>query len=540
MINTADLQDLSNQNGGPPLAGPVDMRGRMTNEFRRFERYETESSVAARFNSIAAQYRDRLAIRVDNRSYSYGELDAMSNCIAAAILQARGSVNEGVALFLSDPAWMIAAMFGVLKAGGFYIPIDPGQYSARDQHILKDSCARFILTSREHLGSARALSGAARIISIDEIDQTAVQNLPLINVSPDALAFVIYTSGSTGEPKGVMQTQRNVLAIAMKNTNALRINCHDRMTLLPAFTVGASGSDVFGSLLNGAALFPLRVSQEGTAALKDLLITEAITICHSVPAVFRHLGACLTEKLQVPNLRIIKLAGEAVLPGDLEIYRRLFPDSSLLHVGYGATEINIICQLFLDKGSIIQGPVVPVGYPGDAVRVTIVDDGLDPVAANRPGRIILGSRHLSTGYWGKPSLTASTFIPDPNVAGQTAYNTGDIGRLTLDGCLFHLGRGDRLVKVRGSGVDINELERYLAAIPGVGQAAAVLLPGPDGTGMLTALVTADPGASLTEPTRICAAPPTPDSVKSGIASIMALSTFTDACVEYQTPYRSLC
>jgi amino acid adenylation domain-containing protein len=479
--------------------GRRDARFRMTNSFRRFEASEIESSIAARFSPIVAEYRDRIAVKTIDSALSYGQLDEISDRIAAAIIESRGLGEEPVALLLSDDAWMIAAFFGVLKSGRFYVPLDPTQASERDRYVISDCGAQLTITSGRHLALARDLSPpGGQIILVDELDPNACRQLPAIGIPPQALAFIIYTSGSTGEPKGVLQTQRGLLASVMKGTNVLHINCDDRITLLSAFTAGAAGSDIFGALLNGATVFPIRVNRDGIAALRDRVIEEGITLYHSVPSVFRYLADTLTEKMNAPALRVIKLAGEAIHRGDIELYKSQFPDSTLLQVSYGTTEINVLRQFLVDKQTEIEGDVVPIGYETEGTGILIVDSDIGTLPPECTGEILIRSDHLSPGYWGKADLTAGSFIPDPELAGRRAYRPGDLGRMSEDGCLFHLGRKDFLVKVRGSGVDLNELERNLSDIEGVSEAAVVVSSAPDGSNSLTAFASRALGGNLSE------------------------------------------
>ncbi|HUK89292.1 MAG TPA: AMP-binding protein, partial [Blastocatellia bacterium] len=493
------MPDNSPQAQTPHPPRPRDARYRLTNPFHPVQPGEVNSSIPARFSRIAAEHSDRLAVKTVHTALSYGELDYMSDCIAGAIIDRRGVCNEPVALMLSDDGWTIAAIFGVLKAGGFYVPMDPAQASARDRYILRDCGAQIIITSGQHLPLASDLSApSGHIVVSDEIDLSVRRTLPDITIPPQAIAFIVYTSGSTGEPKGVIQTHRNILDTLKTGTNLLRINSDDRITLISAFTTGAGVTNTYCALLNGACLFPIRVNRDGIAAVRDVMIDEGITVYHSVPSVFRYLAGSLSEKMNAPALRVIKLGGEVIHRTDVELYRKYFPDTALLNVVYGATEMNVIRRFFADKDTEIEGDVVPIGYETDSTKILIVDSAGDPLPPDCTGEILIRSDFVSPGYWGKPDLTARSFVPDPEFAGCTAYSPGDLGRMSQDGRLFHLGRKDFLVKVRGSGVDINELERNLLDIEGVGQAAVIVTAAPDGSNALTAFASKEPLGNLTE------------------------------------------
>ena len=153
-------------------------------------------------------------------------------------------------------------------------------------------------------------------MSIDRLDRLSAENLGLA-IPPCAIAYILYTSGSTGKPKGVVQSNRNVLHNIMKYTNGVHLDAADRHALLPLDDVGASVSDIFGALLNGASLHPFDLRAGGFDRLADWLASERITVYHSVPTVFRRLVAALPEGASLPALRLLKLGGEATTVRDV-------------------------------------------------------------------------------------------------------------------------------------------------------------------------------------------------------------------------------
>ncbi len=146
-----------------------------------------------------------------------------------------------------------------------------------------------------------------------------------VPASPDDLAYILFTSGSTGRPKGVMQSHRNLLHNILKLSNGLGIVPNDRLTLLSSCSFGASVSDVYGALLNGAAVCPFSLSEGGLLRLRLFLVEEGITILHCVPSLFRQLAASLDGSEDLSRLRLIKLGGEPVLSSDFDLYREHFP-----------------------------------------------------------------------------------------------------------------------------------------------------------------------------------------------------------------------
>ena len=363
-----------------------------------------------------------------------------------------------VALLLGHDVEMIIGMLGVLKSGHIFVSMDPTYPEERLLYLLEDTGARLIITDDLHEATAVKLRDKTnrhlRILNLSRRNLTdssdlSDENLPE-RVGPESLAYLMYTSGSTGYPKGVMQKHRNTLHFTMNYTNGLHLSRTDRLSLIPSFSFSAAMMDTFGALLNGATLCLYDIRRDGPAKLGQWLIDRKITIYHSVPTVFRHLVAALTDEMSFPDLRVIDFGGEPVSSPDVELYKKYFPEQCLLVNGLGATELNVIRQYYLDHRTEIYGNLVPVGYPVSDTEILLIDETGNEVKYNRPGEIVIKSEFLSPGYWELAEQTEQVFKAAAG-SEQRLYYTGDLGRLRTDGCLEHLGRKDSQLKIRGSG-----------------------------------------------------------------------------------------
>jgi len=464
-----------------------------TNALIRFEKEETEQSIPQRFEQQVSRYPDRLAVRTRNHQLSYAALNKVANRVARALLTQRGEGAESIALLLEHNAAMIAAILGVLKAGKVYVPLDPSFPYARNKFILEDSQANLLVTNNENRSLAESL-GESRLslVSIDEIDATLSDENVNLSIAADNLANIIYTSGSTGQPKGVVQNHRNLLNVAMRYTNGLRISAEDRLTLLQSYSVAGSVSNMLGALLNGASLFPYNVKEEGLIELADLLIEEGITVYHSVPTVFRQFANTLTGREEFPELRLIRLGGEPVSAEDVQLYKRYFPSDSIFINSYGSSEVASVLRYCVDKDTEISDAVVPVGYPLGDVEILLLDDEGAAVGFDQVGEISIKSRYTSPGYWRRPDLTRAAVITDPQDEGVQIYRTGDLGYLQPDGCLVVTGRNDFRVKIRGFRIEVAEIELALRGLAKVKEAAVVAHEDQHGEKQLVAYVVPEP------------------------------------------------
>jgi thioesterase domain-containing protein/acyl carrier protein len=310
---------------------------------------------------------------------------------------------------------------------------------------------------------------------LPEIPQTAN---PSVEVDADPDAYVFYTSGSTGNPKGVRQTQRNVQHFVDVYSRTLGITCEDRLTLFYSLAFSASNMDVFGALLNGAELFPYDIRNLGTAALGDWLDDNGITILHAVPTVYRHLLRQMPPGRILKTVRGVDLGGEAVYAADLELHREHFHEDCILVNHLAATEASVIAQEIISTPEARGGKSLSVGLPAEGMEIEIVDAAGQAAPPGETGEIVLRSRYISPGYFGRPDLDAKAFTDLPDRPGWRTYKSGDLGYLSEDGRLHFLGRKDHRVKVRGYTVDTAEIELAIRASADVRDVAVVLQEDP--------------------------------------------------------------
>jgi amino acid adenylation domain-containing protein len=414
---------------------------------------EGEQVTPRRFERQAAQYPNRIAVKTTREVFTYDQLNKAANRAAQAIAAQRGREQEPVAILLESNAQAIIAMLGVLKSHKFYVLLKPSHPDARNRYIFQHIQPRLIVTNSENLSLAIKLAqGDCQLLNMDELGPYSTDSLAEA-LSPDDLAYVIYTSGSVGQPKGIIHSHRTALHFRKKGATRLEIGDKDRVTPI--------GLDVFTPLISGAACFPWNITKDGLADLARWLMEQEITVYRSFPTAFRHFVGTLTGKEDFPKLRLISLIGEPLYRNDVQLFKRYFPASCLLINNLGSTETGTFSQYVIDRNTEITGNIVPVGYQTEDVEVLLLDDGGKEVGVDAVGEIAVKSRYLSLGYWPQPDLTQSNFR-EPRL-----YFTGDLGRMSEDGCLDCLGRKDFQVKIRSLRVDTREVEAVLLDHPAI-------------------------------------------------------------------------
>jgi amino acid adenylation domain-containing protein len=363
------------------------------------------------------------------------------------------------------------SIFGVLKAGGAYLPIDPLYPAARVAYLLDDARPRLLLAHRPlppPLSSGVAmevvwLSAEGDPEEQDPVD-AAAPGAASARSSDDDLAYVIYTSGSTGAPKGVMVTHKSACNMALGQIRAFNVRDRDRVLQLASLSFDVSLSEILMALFTGATLVMARrqallPGPELVRLLRDNRITNVSMTASTLAAL---------PWGELPALETLIVGGEVCAP---EVVARWAAGRSLFNA-YGPTETTVCATRARwrdgQRTSII-------GRPLENVTVYVLDEALELAPIGLSGELYIGGSGVGGGYLRRPGLTAERFIPDPfgAAAGERLYRTGDRARFLPDGSLEYLGRLDDQLKIRGFRVEPGEIEANLTAHPLVREALVI-------------------------------------------------------------------
>ena len=430
-------------------------------------------SIPGCFAQVVARHAGRMAVSAPDAEWTYAELDRHSSFIAGEIASRSGESSGPVVLLMEHSAWLIAGILGVLKAGRIYLVLDAGEPRERLVTMIADSGSRFILTDSENSATANSLAaGQIEICQIAGNLAVASINVALPEPLPENGAWLMYTSGSTGTPKGVWQDHGGVIHHTRVYGELISLSPDDRLSLLTACHLAASATHLFGALLTGAALCVFNVRSQGIGRLATWLKEQQITVYHSVPTVFRQLAPLTGQNDSFAATRLVRLGGEPVLPGDVELFRRHCPEGCRLMHALSSTETGLISALLIDRQTELTAGRLPVGRAVRGAEVRLLNETGQPVPDGGEGKIAVRSAHLARGYWRRPELTAEKFRADERDSRLRIFVSDDRGRFLPDGSLEHLGRADQVVKIRGQRVDLGEVEAALL-VTGLAQAAVV-------------------------------------------------------------------
>ncbi len=459
-----------------------------------------------RFEARAAATPEADAVTFGGERMSYGELNRRANRLAHHLRALGIGPGSLVGLCLERSLDTVAAILGVLKAGGAYLPLDPAYPPERLAFALEDSRAAVLVTETR---LAPVLPGQldARTVLLDGVDVERIgrerEDNPGARTAPEDPAYVIYTSGSTGRPKGVLVSHANVARLFTSTDGWFGFGPDDVWTLFHSYSFDFSVWEIWGALLYGGRLVvvPYAVSRSPEDFLA-LLRRERVTVLNQTPSAFYQLAR--TEE-RAPaqsdlSLRLVVFGGEALEIGNLRPWFERYGDRRPRLVNmYGITEttVHVTGRPLRTEDLETAGRSV-IGCPIPDLRLRVLDPWLQPVPIGVPGEVYVGGAGVAAGYLGRPELTAERFLPDPSgAAGERLYRTGDLAVYLPDGDLEYLGRIDHQVKVRGFRIELGEIEAALAAHPAV-QEAVVAAHGEDGAERrLVAYVVPRPAAGIT-------------------------------------------
>ncbi|MGW4891959.1 amino acid adenylation domain-containing protein [Kitasatospora sp. NPDC004240] len=421
------------------------------------------------FAEVAREHPDRPAVVAGDTRLTYGELDARSDRLAHELVGRGVGPETPVGICLPGGAEMITAMLAVLKAGGVYVPLDPGYPAERLDYLFRDSGVPVLLTSAA-LAPGLPPTGA-EVLLIDDLRSGPAGGPPPSRTVPDNLAVLVYTSGSTGTPKASMVTHRGLVRLVRA---AGEHTFGDAATIAQHHSISfdAAQNELWQALLTGACL-AVRPGDFRSVDELDKFLRDNEVQAMSFAAGFFHAVAD-TDPGILAGLRKVVVGGEALsAPHCARVLDRL-PELRIVNA-YGPTECSVTATCFPVERGGRSGGSVPVGRPSADARVYLLDRDLQVVPVGVTGEAYLAGDGVCRGYRDRPAMTAERFLPDPfGTPGSRMYRTGDLMRWRPDGTLEFVGRTDDQVKLRGYRIELGEIEQALARHPEVARAAVIV------------------------------------------------------------------
>lgn len=471
----------------------------------------------------AKQYPDKEAVVYKNTVITYQELDIASNQLAWTLRNAGIEKGDRIGICLNKSIEEIVAIYGILKAGAVYVPIDPASPTQRIAYFVENCQSKALITTRKIATKLyqdfpdRVATSVQQIIVVDEdaaedkeflstkiltwqqVLQSSKEPLPCNNLVDCDLAHIMYTSGSTGNPKGVMLTHRSILNFASCFYHCLEVQSSDRISHQLPIYFAASVVDIFTSIQAGGAI--VIVPPELAVFPIDLtkfIEAQRITIWFSVPSLLTQL--VLRGNLQYhsfPHLRQILFAGEPFPIQYLRQLMQLIPQVEYCNI-YGSAETGARTY-YQFKSFDLELDSVPIGRACANTELFIVNDEHQIAALGEVGELYTRGSSVMKGYWGMPEKTKEVLVPYtvyPHLGEETVFRTGDLVKQEANGNYIYVGRRDHLIKSRGYRIELEEIEKAIQRHPNIEEVAVIAIPDEEIGNRLKSVVVLKPGSDL--------------------------------------------
>lgn len=441
----------------------------------------------------AEQCPEKTVIRYKDEGISYRYLHLLSDQLSQCLIDKGILLEDRVGIWIDKSIEAITAIFGILKAGACYVPLDPTAPLERQEYIINDCIIKYIIISSKKLPYLlKILVNGIYLKGVFVIDISREEygecnfNVPVFfkddilrfeglfssqRIVEKNLAYILYTSGSTGFPKGIMFTHKASLAFINWAYQCFKVNKTDTVAAVSPFCFDLSIFDIFVTIKSTANL---SIVPQGMCAfpksLVDFIVREKITILYSVPSILMQFVLCATSSVgkKMSGLRLILFAGEVFPVKYLRRLMKMLPNTEFYNL-YGPTETNVCMYYFVKALPDDDKITVPIGIPCAGSEVFAINERNQMIKPYEVGELYVFTPNLMKGYWSDRVKTDSVFIegifysnPD-----KIFYRTGDLVTLDKEGNYIYVGRYDNMIKSRGYRIALEEIERVLFMHPDV-------------------------------------------------------------------------
>jgi amino acid adenylation domain-containing protein len=415
--------------------------------------FPAASSVTEAFAHVVRVLPTSMALVAGEQTWSYAELDGLSNGIAFELAAHGVARGHYVGIHMDRSAEAIIAMLAILKLGAVYVPFDP---AAPDQRLAAqvDAAGIKLLTVAAGQPAPHWFEGVALVVTTKPGKAAVAQ--PVLDIHPLELAYVIHTSGSTNEAKGVCIPHRAILDLV---AGASYCGFTPDDVVYHGMSIAFDGStfEIWGALLSGARLV-IAPSRLAIHEICEVVEKNRISVLLLSTGLFNSLGHDALRRLR--HVRVLLAGGDVMAPS---VVRQFLDIGGRVVVnGYGPTEVTTFSHCHVMTTASPALDTTPIGTPVNGTAAYLLDEHLQAQPLRTEGELFIAGTGLAQGYLGNPALTAERFLPDPfAMDGSRMYRTGDLAVQAPEGCLDYHGRIDTQVKIRGFRVELGEIESCL-------------------------------------------------------------------------------
>ena len=421
------------------------------------------------FRERVAKAPNEVAVKDPKSLLTYQELNHRSDALAEQLNASTSRAS--VALIRMEPSVdLMVAVLGAMKSGKAFIPLDPEQFSSRQNSILEKFREGVLLTSKP---LANEVSFAGATLFLEDIPGTPTKKFTY-QVGQDDLAYIIFTSGTSGNPKGVQITHGNLVNYSTWLIDFLGLGQQDASLLTSSFAFDLGYTSVFPVLASGGQLNLIsRSTYQSPDELLDYIQIHQITFLKLTPSLFSTVvDAPSFAKKDFSHLKHILLGGESIHTDDINTFRNTYAHVQFVnHYGPSETTIGVIAQKITNYDEFAQQPTI--GQPIANTRAFILDQKGRLAPYGAVGELCISGASVGKGYVDLEALTNEKFVSHEDIPGGKLYRTGDLARWLPNGMIEFLGRADNQVKVRGYRVELRDVEAHIQSHGSVSKAVVI-------------------------------------------------------------------
>jgi amino acid adenylation domain-containing protein len=437
---------------------------------------------------------DAVSLRFESSSLTYRQLNENANRMANRLRQQGVKSGDKVALQLPRSFELVVAIYGVLKAGAAYLPLDLTLPPNRLQYILEDAQPALLISNNKAYETKQA-----EVLHFDSLDQLQAWSPEFQTdtmIKGEDLAYVIYTSGSTGQPKGVLCHHLGLFNRIHWMQEALRLQTDDVVLQKTPYSFDVSVWEFTWPLMYGATLVIAKPEgHKDPEYLQQLIAREGVTTLHFVPSMLSVFleSQSHQDTVNLASLKRVICSGESL---SKELEKNFFNSgcSAQLINLYGPTEAAIDVSYWFCQND--KQHFVPIGKPIQNTQLYVVNEQLQLCPVGVHGELLISGMGVAHGYLNKGELTKEKFVPHPFIDGAIAYRTGDLVRRLPDGNIDYISRIDHQVKLRGFRIELGEIQYALDQHPQVKESLVMVREDMSGCKELVAYLVTSHGADL--------------------------------------------
>ena len=425
--------------------------------------YPADQTVVQLFEAQVDRTPDAIAAVRGSDSITYADLNARANQLAHYLREQGVGQETAVAICMERSIEVLIAIWGILKAGGTYIPIDPAYPADRIGYMLEDASPALQLTIDNY---QLTIDNSIPTINIDSFDFTSYSTNNLSPLAtPDNLVYMIYTSGSTGQPKGTMLRHQGLVNYIWWAKQAYQGGDVLDFPLYSSLAFDLTVTSVFVPLLSGGKVIVYSESDHAKGLeILSVFKDDAVDIVKLTPA---HLALVQEASVSTTRIQTLIVGGEDFKTDLARTIHTTFDGKVEIYNEYGPTEAVVGCMIHQYDPERDTAVSVPIGTPAANARIYLLDEYGRLTPPGVVGEMVISSDGVARGYRNRPDLTAAKFGDDPFRPGARIYRTGDIARWNENGQMVFLGRRDHQVKIRGARIELGEIEAALLSHDGV-------------------------------------------------------------------------